>query len=193
VDYGLATALDWSIKALNDATERVNRIAASDLPRAFAAIGEVVWWVTIVSDTLRHDHRAAFEQAATLTFPDPRGTLSGLRSVRNRIGHKVDLVDYIQPVASREWSADGRITAWAWNSVAPPEQGDRSDRQHQRDVELHRAYESELAGQNIWQPFILATGFLRPGLSCPQWRDRHRITLRRPNSRRLAPSCSPPT
>jgi hypothetical protein len=24
----------------------------------------------------------------------------------------VDLVDFIQPVASREWSADGRITAW---------------------------------------------------------------------------------
>jgi hypothetical protein len=159
VDYGPATALDWSMKALNDATDRVNKIAASDLPRAFAAIGEAVWWVTIVNDGLRHNYRAAYEQAATLTSPDPAGTLNGLRSVRNRIGHKVDLVDYIQPVASREWSADGRVTAWAWQPVAPPEQGDRSGAQHRRDAELHRAYERELASKNIWQPFMLATGF----------------------------------
>ncbi len=159
MDYGPAAALDWSVKALNDATDRVSKIASADLPRAFAAIGEAVWWVTIVNDTLRHNHRAACAQAATLTSPDPTGTLNGLRSVRNRIGHKVDLVDYIQPVASREWSADGRVTAWAWKPVAPPERGDRTDAQHRRDIELHRAYESELAGQNIWQAFMLATGF----------------------------------
>jgi hypothetical protein len=147
------------MKALNDATDRVNKIAASDLPRAFAAIGEAVWWVTIVNGSLRRNHRAAYGQAATLTSPDPADTLNGLRSVRNRIGHKVDLVDYIQPVASREWSADGRITAWAWKPVAPPEQGDRAGAQHRRDVELHQAYERALAGQNIWQPLMLATGF----------------------------------
>jgi hypothetical protein len=147
------------MKALNDAADRVSKIAASDLPRAFAAIAEAVWWVTIVNDSLRHNHRAAYERAAALTSPDPTGALNGLRSVRNRIGHKVDLVDYIQPVASREWSADGRVTAWAWKHVAPPEQDDRTGAQHRRDVELHQAYERELAGGNIWQPFMLATGF----------------------------------
>ena len=30
---------------------------------------------------------------------------------------------------------------------------------HSRDLELHCAYESTLAGQSILQPFILATGF----------------------------------
>ena len=145
---------------MNDATDRINKIAASDRPRAFAAIGEAVWWITIVNDTLRHQHRAAYDQAVVLTFPDPADTINGLRSVRNRIGHKADLVDFVQPVASREWSADGRITAWAWKPVTPPEQGDRTDRQFRRDLELHQAYESALAGQNIWQHFLLATGFI---------------------------------
>ena len=158
-DYGPKTALDWSIRAMNEATDRVNKIAASDLPSAFAAIGEAVWWITIVHDTLRHNQRAAYDKAAVLTFPDPMDTINGLRSVRNRIGHTVDLVDFVQPVAAREWSADGRITAWAWRPVPPPEQGERTDRQHRHDLELHRAYESALAGQNIWQPFMLATGF----------------------------------
>ena len=55
------------MKALNYAADRVNKIAASDLPQAFAAIGEAVWWFTIVNDSLRHNHRAAYDQAATLS------------------------------------------------------------------------------------------------------------------------------
>jgi hypothetical protein len=158
-EYGSATALEWSLMAMNDATDRVNKIAASDLPGAFAAIGEAVWWITIVNDTLRHNHPAAYQQAAGLTSPDPADTINGLRSVRNRIGHKVDLVDFICPVAAREWSADGRITAWAWKPVPPPDQSDRTGRQHKRDLELHHGYTSALADRNIWQPFMLATGF----------------------------------
>jgi hypothetical protein len=66
-------------------------------------------------------------------------------------------VDLIHPVAAREWS--GRITTWAWKPVPRPEQRDRTDRQYKRDLELPRPYESALAGQNIWQAFMLATGF----------------------------------
>jgi hypothetical protein len=71
-EYGPATALDWSLRAMNDATERINKIASSDRPRAFAAIGEAVWWITIVNDTLRDHHPAEYGQAVLLTFPDPR-------------------------------------------------------------------------------------------------------------------------
>jgi hypothetical protein len=48
------------MRAMNDATDRINKIASSDRPRAFAAIGEAVWWIIIVNDTLRHRHRAAY-------------------------------------------------------------------------------------------------------------------------------------
>jgi hypothetical protein len=37
---------------MNDVTGRVNNIAASGLPRTFAAIGKAVCWITIVDDTL---------------------------------------------------------------------------------------------------------------------------------------------
>ncbi len=47
----------------------------------------------------------------------------------------MDLVDFICLVAAREWSADDR------------------------DLELHHAYTSALAVQNVWQPFMLAIGF----------------------------------
>lgn len=150
-------------QAMNDATDRINKIPATDLPRAFAAtlsaIGEAVWWITIVNDTLWHNYRGAYDQATVLTAPDPTDTINGLRSVRNRIGHKVDLVDFLEPLASRAWSVDGRITAWAWKAVMPPERGDRSTRDHRRDLDLQQSYERALAGQNIWQPFMLATGF----------------------------------
>src|SRR5260370_36412872 len=112
VDYGPRTALDWSMRAMHDATDRGNKIPASDLPRAFAAIGEAVWWITIVSDSLRRAHPAAYSRALELTTPSPADTMLGLRSVRNRIGHEVDLADFIHPIASRHEPGDGRNTAW---------------------------------------------------------------------------------
>lgn len=74
-DYGPKTALDWSIRAMDEATDRVNKIAASDLPSAFAASSEAVWWITIVNDTLRHNHRAAYDKAAAASH-NPAGARS---------------------------------------------------------------------------------------------------------------------
>ena len=47
-----ATALLWSITAMSDTAERLPRARSWDRPRAFAVIGESVWWVTIVDATL---------------------------------------------------------------------------------------------------------------------------------------------
>jgi hypothetical protein len=141
------------------ATDRVNRISSLDLPKAFAAIGEAVWWITIVNDSLKHGHENEYTTAVRLTSPSPSETLDGMRSVRNRIGHEVDLVDFVYPAATRDSSPDGRITAWAWRSVAAPTRGKRSENEHARDLKLHKAYEAALAGQNVIQAFTLATGF----------------------------------
>ena len=56
---GASDALTWSIKAICDAMNRVNRVPASDLAAGYAAIGESVWWITIVNDTLRRDYRSS--------------------------------------------------------------------------------------------------------------------------------------
>ena len=159
---GVSNAVLWSIKAMDDAMNRVNTVAASDLAAGFAAIGESVWWITVVNDTLRRDYKVEYDQAPGLMSPDPTDTLDGLRSVRNRVGHDVDLVTFIHPVASRADPGDGRITAWAWQSVSPPVQGAggrNSARQQQRAEQLHEAYERALAGQNVWHSFNVAAGF----------------------------------
>jgi hypothetical protein len=127
---------------MRDATDRVNKVSEYEMPRAFATIGEAVWWITIVNDTLWRRFRRVYDQALEYQTPRVEPVIAGLRSVRHRIGHEVDLVDFIEPVASRPDPGDGRITAWVWKSVRPPTRRDR------RDLEGHRAYEEALAGEN---------------------------------------------
>jgi hypothetical protein len=163
--YGPDVALDWSVMAMNDATDRVNKIAESNLPHTFAAIGEAVWWITIINDSLRHNHRTAYDRAIELTMPSPAATLLGLRSVRNCVGHEVDLVDFVQPIASRPDPGDGRITAWAWSHVRPPTPERRTKREYEGALRCHQAYEAAVVedgqGGNIVYTFGLVTGFLR--------------------------------
>ena len=140
--YGPDVALSWSIMAMNDAADRVYKIAASDPAGAFAAIGEAVWWITIVNESLRKNHQAAYDKAIKLTIPSPEATLLGLCSVRNRVGHEVDLVDFIHPIASRPDPGDGRITAWAWSHVPAPTPEGRTKQQYEWALKCHEAYEA---------------------------------------------------
>ena len=72
-----ASALVWAITAMSDTTEQLPRMRAADWPRAFAVIGEAVWWVTIVDATLVRHHPPAYDRAtgrpATGTAPADRG------------------------------------------------------------------------------------------------------------------------
>jgi hypothetical protein len=153
--WGSLVALGWSVQAMDDATDRVNKISEYDMPKAFAAIGEAVWWITIVNDTLSSKYRAAYDFALDGQTPRVEDVIEGLRSVRHRIGHEVDLVDFIEAVGSRTDRGDGRITAWKWKSIRAP------TRSKARDVQGHRAYESAVAERNFAQIFMQATGFLR--------------------------------
>src|SRR5437899_9227257 len=128
---------------MRDAIDRINKVAASEPQRAFAAIGEAVWWITIVNDTRRKRNGPSYALALNSCTPPIEDPLAGLKSVRNRIGHEVDLVDFIDPVASRPDPGDGRVTAWAWKSTPPP------TRKGKRELDSHRSYEAALAGKNI--------------------------------------------
>jgi hypothetical protein len=131
-------------------------------PSYVYGLSKSVWWITTVNDTLRRNYKVEYDQAPGLMSPSPTDTLDGLRSVRNRVGHDVDLVTFIEPVASRADPGDGRITAWAWRSVPPPVQGGggrNRPREQQRAEQLHEAYERALPGQNVWQSFNIAAGF----------------------------------
>jgi hypothetical protein len=144
---------------MDAAAGRVNKVDASSTPEAFAAIGEAVWWITMVDDNLRARYGKTYRYAERGSTPRPTETMRGLRSARNRIGHEVEVVDFIELIGSRADIGDGRVTAWAWRSVPPPQ------RQADRAVAGHRAYEAALAGHNVVHTFGLASGFLHSVIS----------------------------
>jgi len=158
------SALDWSITAMHDATERLARMRASARPRAFAVISEAVWWVTIVDGTLVRYHPQTYDAVMAGQTPAERplieGTLAGLRFVRNRMGRDVDHVDFIHPEASRPGHRDGRVTAWTWKSVPEPALASLPPRGKAWEMSRYRAYEAQLAGHPIGESFGRAELFL---------------------------------
>jgi len=159
------SALKWSLTAMRDTTERLPRARAWDRPRAFAIIGEAVWWVTIVDGTLVRHHHEAYDGVLAGQSPAERrliqGTLAGLRFVRNRMGHQVDHVDFIRPQASPPGPGDDRITAWMWNSVPEPRLSSARSRGQAWEMTRYQAYQSQLAGHTVGEIFNRAAAFLR--------------------------------
>ena len=150
---------------MSDSIERLPRIRAANQPRAFAVIGEVVWWVTIVDATLvRHhpdDYDAVMAAQPAAERQRIEGTLAGLRFVRNRMGHDVDHVDFIHPDAGRARTGDERITAWTWNFLPEPALSSLAPRGRAWEMTRYRAYQAHLAGHTIGEVFGRATVFLR--------------------------------
>jgi hypothetical protein len=158
------SALDWSVIAMRDVTGRLPRCSAWDRPRAFAVVGEAVWWVTIVDATLVRHHLDAYDGVMAGHPQGERrlieGTLAGLRFVRNRMGQEVDHVDFIEPGPDRPGHGDGRITAWTWRAVPEPEVVSLAPRGRAWEMTRYEAYEAHLAGRAIGEVFGRASAFL---------------------------------
>jgi hypothetical protein len=155
----------WSITALSDTIERLTRMRAWDRPRAFAVIGEAVWWVTIVDATLVRHHPDAYDTVLTEQAPAQRqlveGTLAGLRFVRNRIGDEADLAEFIEPGDAGPGAGQRRITGWTWKPLPEPALGSLSPRGQAWEMTRYRAYQAQLAGHTIGEIFGRAAEFLK--------------------------------
>src|SRR5215470_3739741 len=136
-----ASALQWSVTAMGEVAGRLAEVTVWDRPRAFAAIGEAVWWVTIVDATLVRHHPAVYD--AVLAGRGGPGrqvvevTLSGLRFVRNRIAREVDAGELVEPgVAGRGGRSPGRRSDGClraggrgrWRGTGPTRPGSRATR-----------------------------------------------------------------
>jgi hypothetical protein len=158
-------ALDWSVAAMCDVTERLARVAARDRAQAFTVISEAVWWVTIVDATLMRYHPEVYEGVMGAQAPAERrrieGTFAGLRFVRNRMGYYVDHADFIEPGGSRSGSDDGCITTWTWRSLPEPALALLPPRGQAWEMTRYRAYEAQLAGHTIGEIFGRAAVFLK--------------------------------
>ena len=158
------SALRWSITAMSDTTDRLPRVRTADQPRAFAVIGEAVWWVTIVDATLVRHHPDQYDAVMAGQPPAERqrieGTLAGLRFVRNRMGHEVDHVDFVRADPSRAGAGDDRIIAWTWNSLPEPALDLLLPRGQAWEMTRYRAYQAQLAGHTIGDVIGRAAAFL---------------------------------
>jgi anti-sigma B factor antagonist len=157
-----ASALQWSLTAMSEATGRLNGMRVQDRPRALAAAGEAVWWITMVDATLVRHHPESYEAALVARGPAQRrlieGTLAGLRFVRNRIGREAgleELIGFEVPATGR-----GRVTGWAWRPAPEPALTSLPPRGQLWEMARYRAYRSHLAGHTIGETFGRAVAFL---------------------------------
>jgi len=158
------SALDWSVSAMRDATGRLQRGEASEKARAFVVIGEAVWWVTIVDSTLVRYHPEIYDSVLANQPSESRrlteGTLAGLRFVRNRMGHEMDDVDFIQLGPSGTGATGRSLAVWRWNLVPEPALETLGAPARSWEVERYRAYSEHLAGRSIAETFARAVKFL---------------------------------
>ncbi len=151
-----AVAIDWSVIAMTEACGRLNVAGAWDLHRVAAAVGEAVWWVTLVDATLVRYHQRDYESA--LASKDVRrrkteGTLEGLRYVRNQLGKSVDPAGFVYP-------AIGDDSEWVWRPLPKPGLEALAPRAQQWEMSRYHAYQERLAGRDIARSFARCTEFL---------------------------------
>jgi len=157
-----ASALAWSVAAMSEATGRLPGVKVWDKPRAWAAVGDAVWWITMVDATLVRHHPEVYDAVMAAQAPAERAlieqTLAGLRFVRNRIGRDAGLGEVINTVSP---NADNRrITGWRWKRVPEPALAWLPARGQAWEKARYRAYQAHLAGLTIGETLGRAVAFL---------------------------------
>jgi hypothetical protein len=157
-----ASALAWSLTAMSEAAERLPGVQPWDRPRAFAAIGEAVWWITMVDATLVRHHGEVYDAAMAAQAPAERQlieqTLAGLRFARNWIGRQACLAGVIETGGIR--AGNRRITGWTWKGVPEPAPASLPPRRQAWERARYRAYQADLVGRTIGQTLGRAVMFL---------------------------------
>jgi hypothetical protein len=151
-----AVAIGWSVTAMAEAAGRLTAAGPGDLGRFSAAVGETVWWVTLVDATLVRYHPRDYDRALatkTVRRRKTEETLEGLRYVRNQLGKSVDPAAFIVP-------AGGDGAAWTWRPQPDPGLGELEPRARQWELSRYRAYQARLAGRDISRTFARCTAFL---------------------------------
>jgi hypothetical protein len=157
-----ARALQWSVSAMTETIERLSAVARWDRSRAFTAISEAVWQVTLVDATLVRHHLDTYDQVMARQDPAQRllteQTLAGLRFVRNHIGSEASLAGFLWPAGAG--AGRGDLTGWSWKPIPEPAFASLAPRGRTWEQARYRAYQAYLAGQPIGQTFGRAAEFL---------------------------------
>ena len=159
-----ASALLWSMTAMSEATARLPQAGIWDRIRAYAAVGEAVWWVTLVDATMVRHHAETYDAVLAGQSAARRqlieATLAGLRFVRNQAGGETGLAQFIQPTALGPGTGNGRITSWRWKPVPLPVLASLPPRVQAWEMTRYQAYQAQLAEHTIGEIFRRAATFL---------------------------------
>jgi len=154
-----ASALDWSITAMQDTIGRLCRASGWDQADGFAVISEAVWRVTIVDAALMRYHPETYRRVLALQNPGQRRiteeTFAGLRFVRNQMGYDVHPADLIQPLG-----VGAGIAAWAWKPAPEPALSTLTPRSRTWEMSRYQAYQAQLANRPVGEIFTQATAFI---------------------------------
>jgi len=153
------TPLHRSITAMSEATAQLPALKPWDQSQALAAIGEAVWWITMVDATLVRHHQQTYETVLAAHTPAGRQqieqTLAGLRFVRNLISREAGLDELIAASTGAR-----RITGWTWKPLGEPALTWLPPRAQAWERTRYRAYQARLAGHTVGATFGLAVTFL---------------------------------
>ena len=153
-----AVAIDWSVIAMTESAARLAIADAWDLHHVAAAVGETVWWVTLVDATLVRYHLRDYESALASKAVRRRKTeltLEGLRYVRNQLGKSVEPDEFVAVAAG-----DDGASGWVWRPLPEPGLGGLASRARQWELSRYRAYQGRLAERDIARTFERCTEFL---------------------------------
>jgi hypothetical protein len=153
-----AVAIDWSVTAMTESAGRLAAAGAWDLARLAAAVGETVWWVTLVDATLVRYHPRDYEKALASSSVRRRKTeetLEGLRYVRNQLGKSVDPAGFV-----RADVGDNGAVTWTWRPLPEPDLTRLGQRARQWELSRYRAYQARLAGRAVARTFTRCAEFL---------------------------------
>lgn len=156
------SALAWSITAMSEATGRLAGVTVWERVQAVAAIGEAVWWITMVDGTLMRHHPGVYEAVLADQAPAERPlieeTLAGLRFVRNWMSRDGSLDEVIEIRGPR--TGNRRITGWTWKDVPDPALAQLGPRGQAWEMSRYRAYQEHLAGRTIGHTIGRAARFV---------------------------------
>jgi hypothetical protein len=159
-----ASALLWSITAMSESIARLPQAGIWDRGRAYAAVGEAVWWVTLVDATMVRHHGGVYDAVlagqSAAQRPLIEATLAGLRFVRNQAGGETSLEPFIQPPAPGLSRGNGRLTGWRWRPVPLPVLTALPVRAQAWEMTRYQAYQAQLAGHTIGEIFQRVATFL---------------------------------
>ena len=144
-------ALDWSVNAMTEVTERLAEHSATAGSAVVIAVSDATWWVTLVDATLVRYHPAGYDATLNSLPADEREeierTLAGLRFVRNQMGVHLDPAEFLADLT--------------WNPLPEPDTRDLTPRGQDWERSRYRAYQERLAGRPVPRAFTLSARFLR--------------------------------